>query len=214
MTCPTACTAAAKFRRLASGIVSAVSALLINRSERPLIGKERSSARQRAVDFLDENVLLRPAARSRWRRRPSCLCSAEPSARKPLAAMPAASLQPRRRDVGVGIALAPRRLCGPGVFPPVGVTGVEARAGEHRRMRHEALGDEQRGPERDHPSPASSKRVPGSTLRMIANMPPIQDTSGARKNEIESATSSQSLSQWASARERRRSRSRSGMAAG
>ena len=45
---------------------------------------------------------------------------------------------------------------------------------------------------------SKSKRVPGSTLRMIANMPPIHDTSGARKNETESATSSQSPSQWVS----------------
>ena len=43
---------------------------------------------------------------------------------------------------------------------------------------------------------SSRNRAPGSTLRMIANMPPIQDTSGARKNEIESAPSSQSLSPW------------------
>ena len=44
---------------------------------------------------------------------------------------------------------------------------------------------------------SNRKRAPGSTLRMIANMPPIQDTSGARKNEIEIAPSAQSVRPWA-----------------
>src|SRR5262245_64237570 len=42
--------------------------------------------------------------------------------------------------------------------------------------------------------PSNRHRAPASRLRMIANMPPIQETTGARKNEIASAGSSQGVS--------------------
>src|SRR5712691_5200376 len=42
--------------------------------------------------------------------------------------------------------------------------------------------------------PSSANRASGSTLRTMANMPPIQDTTGARKNEIGRAKSTNAAS--------------------
>ncbi len=165
-------TAAAKFRRTRQR--RRLDCLgVIDQSQRPTPDRQRLIERgEGAVDFLQENILIGPAGHAdRVEVRPSLGLRGQAS-NGGLQQRGLQSSHASRDDIRIRIAVAARDLLRLRVFPPNGITDVEARTREDRRMWHQAVRDEQRRPQERSDAHRLGRRPPdGAADRELEHRP-------------------------------------------